>query len=707
MRILKNLSIKNKILLGIGLSFVLAMIILLAIVIYQFNDLSDENQTLIEAELLERKYDKYESLVKRRAKILAEIYSFYKNGENLFRRSISESELENLIADFNRNSDLEDNYYYIYDMKGKTISLSPSPGLEGQNRMDLEVRDRNLLQEMTDIIAEDGGGRISYPYINPGTDKIETKYGYIQKIEGTDMFVGSGGYQSSYYNIVDRLLVKIENFRDDTIYLLLLTFMIIILIIILIIFDFSKYINQNLQQIISAFKRVKNGQLNFELDINSGDEFGSLAAGFNQMLNKINELTYNDPLTGLPNLNFLENNLSETLKENKKSKNQVYVFTLITDNLTLVNSNYGYKKGNELLQELYQRLSKSLSEEMTIARKSDEFVFYFASVKNRNQIENFAGEIISKLSEPYEVNNNLVYLKIKIGIAVSEDEENYSDLIRKSRLALHFVDEKNNIKFFNKKMLGQLSGRLNLEGKLRKAIANNEFKLFYQPQLETKTDKVVGVEALIRWHHPKEGRISPGEFIPLAEETGMILRLGDWVLNEALKQLKDWQNSGYQNLVISVNIAPQQFQQDDFVSKIERLLEKYQLNAEYLELEITERTVIKDIEYTVEVLKSLKKLGVKISIDDFGTGYSSLEYLNRFALDKLKIDKSFVHNRSNLNIVKTIIMMGNNLGLKVVAEGVETEEELEFLLQNSCDYYQGYYFARAEEAADVEKYFSN
>ncbi|MFP4198830.1 MAG: cache domain-containing protein, partial [Halanaerobium sp.] len=315
MRILKNLSIKNKILLGIGLSFVLAMIILLAIVIYQFNDLSDENQTLIEAELLERKYDKYESLVKRRAKILAEIYSFYKNGENLFRRSISESELENLIADFNRNSDLEDNYYYIYDMKGKTISLSPSPGLEGQNRMDLEVRDRNLLQEMTDIIAEDGGGRISYPYIYPGTDKIETKYGYIQKIEGTDMFVGSGGYQSSYYNIVDRLLVKIENFRDDTIYLLLLTFMIIILIIILIIFDFSKYINQNLQQIISAFKRVKNGQLNFELDINSGDEFGSLAAGFNQMLNKINELTYNDPLTGLPNLNFLENNLSETLKE--------------------------------------------------------------------------------------------------------------------------------------------------------------------------------------------------------------------------------------------------------------------------------------------------------------------------------------------------------------------------------------------------------
>jgi EAL domain-containing protein (putative c-di-GMP-specific phosphodiesterase class I) len=241
---------------------------------------------------------------------------------------------------------------------------------------------------------------------------------------------------------------------------------------------------------------------------------------------------------------------------------------------------------------------------------------------------------------------------------------------------------------------------------LRKALVNNEFQLFYQPQLETKTDRVIGVEALIRWQHPKEGRISPAEFIPLAEETGMILRLGDWILNEALQQLKSWQNKGYQNLVMSVNIAPQQFQQDDFVQKIEKLLNKHQLEAEFLELEITERTVIKDIEYTVEVLRKLKQLGVKISIDDFGTGYSSLEYLNRFALDKLKIDKSFVHNRSNLNIVKTIIMMGRNLGLEVVAEGVETEEELEFLRENSCNYYQGYYFSRAEKAAVVEKNFS-
>ena len=706
MKIIKDLSIQNKILLGIGLSFIIAMIFLLAIVIYQFNNLSAENQVLIEGELLERKYDKYEALVKSRAEILSELHDFYSKGKYMFGRDVTESELENLIADFNRNYDMENNYYFIYDLKGNTVSLPADPALEGKNRINLEINDRKLIKEMIKVVEKSGGGRFSYPYLNPANGKTETKYSYIQKIEGTDMFVGSGGYQSSYYSTVDRLLNKIKNIRDETIYLLLVTFVIIIIIIFLVIFDISKYINSNLKQIVSAFRRVEKGQLSFQLDINNKDEFGFLAAGFNQMLSRIKELTYNDPLTGLPNLNFLENQLAEALKKNKKSDKQIYLFTLITDNLTLVNSNYGYQRGNNLLQELYQRLSKNLSEEMTIARKSDEFIFYFSSSKNKEAIREYAEEIINKLSKPYEIKDNLIYLNIKLGIAVNSDQESCSELIRKSRLALHFVDEKNNIKFFNRKMLGQLSGRLNLESKLRKAIINNEFQLHYQPQLETKSNKVIGVEALIRWQHPEEGRISPGEFIPLAEETGMILKLGEWVLNKALSQLKDWQDRGYKDLIMSVNIAPQQFQQDDFVSKIERFLKKHQLEAEYLELEITERTVIKDIEYTVEVLNRLKKLGVRISIDDFGTGYSSLEYLNRFALDKLKIDKSFIHNRANFNIVKTIIMMGSNLGLEVVAEGVETEAELKFLIENNCNFYQGYYFARAEKAAAVEKYFS-
>lgn len=706
MKIIKNLTIKNKILLGIGLSFIIAMIILLTTVIYQFNYLSKENQDLMEEELMERQYDKYENLVKTRARLLSEIYEIHSMKSNYRDMKLSEPELKSLISYLNRNSDLKNNYYYIYDLDGNTISLPPNQVLEGKNRMDLRIDNRYLLEEMTHTIKHNGGGRVTYSYVNPNTGEIEPKHGYIQRIEGTDMFIGAGGYQSSFYNIVDQLLLRISSIRNQTIFILLIIFLFIIAVITFIIFDISKYINKRLQKIISAFKRVENGQLNFKVKMNGKDEFGSLAAGFNQMLSKINTLTYNDPLTGLPNVNFLENNLSESLEENINKNENIYLFTLITDNLNIINSNYGYQKGNELLREVYQRLSKILKDDVVIARKSDEFVFYFSSVKNEKQIQKYAKNILNNLSLPYEIDKNLVYLKLKMGIAVNTDNENCSELIRKSRLAIHFVDDKHIIKFYNSEMLGQLSGRLDLESKLRKAIAKDEFQLYYQPQIKVDNDQVIGVEALIRWEHPEEGKISPGEFIPLAEDTGMIINLGDWILNEALKQLKIWENKGYQELIISVNIAPQQFQEDDFVIKLKKMLEKHKVKAENLELEITERTVIKDVEYTVEILNQLKDLGVKISIDDFGTGYSSLEYLNRFALDKLKIDKSFVHDRSNLNIVKTIIMMGRNLGLEVVAEGVENREELDFLIENDCSYYQGYYFARAENAREVEKYFN-
>jgi diguanylate cyclase (GGDEF)-like protein len=706
MNLFKNFSIKNKIMFGIGMSFILSMLFLMGIVVYQFNDLSAENQNLIEEELLERKYDKYQTLVKNRAEILSKNYHLHLQEKEEQDQDLTESEIRKIISKLNSSLFIDDMYFFIYDLEGNTISLPPTPVLEGTNRKNFEIEDRSLLREMISIIEKSNGGRISYPYTNPRTDKVEIKYGYVQKIESTEMFVGAGGYQSSYYNIVEQLLTKIFYIRNKTIYLLLLTFIIIMIIIFLIIFDISRYINSNFEKLLSSFKKVEKGQLNFQLDINSGDEFGSLASEFNQMLSRIKKLTYNDPLTGLPNLNFLESQLAETLRKKQNKADNIYLFTLIADNLTLINSNYGYQKGNEILQELYQRLSKNLSEDTTIARKNGEFIFYFKSKKIKKEIKEYAEVILRNLSKPYEIQNKLIYLNLKLGIAVYEKQDNCSELIRKSRLALHFVDKKNNIKFFNDSMLKKLSGKLNLESKLRKAIINKDFKLHYQPQLECKTNKVVGAEALIRCKKFKEINISPEEFILIAEETGMILDLGEWILDTALKQLKIWHDKGYKNLFVSVNIAPQQFQQDQFVSKIKKLLDKHLIQAKYLELEITERTVIKDVDNTVKVLNELKKLGVLISIDDFGTGYSSLEYLNRFAIDKLKIDKSFVHSNSNLNIVKTIIVMGKNLGLEVVAEGVENQAELDFLIKNNCNNYQGYYFSKPKNASEIEKCFS-
>ncbi|RCW61823.1 cache domain-containing protein [Halanaerobium sp. ST460_2HS_T2] len=221
MRILKNLSIQNKILLGIGLSFVMAMIFLLAIVIYQFNYLSEENQALMELELLERNYDKYEALVKSRAEILSEAYQLLLQEGQAENKTYTKNELRNIMSELNNEIYADDLYFFIYDLEGNTVSLPPTPNLEGENRMDLQIQDRKLLEEMINLVKSKGSGRLSYPYINPDNGMIETKYGYLQKIEGTDMFVGSGGYQSSYYNIVSQILTKIKNIRDETIYLFL------------------------------------------------------------------------------------------------------------------------------------------------------------------------------------------------------------------------------------------------------------------------------------------------------------------------------------------------------------------------------------------------------------------------------------------------------------------------------------------------------
>jgi len=228
-------------------------------------------------------------------------------------------------------------------------------------------------------------------------------------------------------------------------------------------------------------------------------------------------------------------------------------------------------------------------------------------------------------------------------------------------------------------------------------MQEEQFLLHYQPFID-QNDKIVGMESLIRWQHPQEGMISPGEFIPIAEETGLIIEIGDWVLREACRQLKKWHSYGYDDLYIAVNIAPQQFREVDFVEKIKQVLDETGLEGENLELEITERTAVSDINYTIEVLKELQELGVRIAMDDFGTGYSSLSFLKDFAINVLKIDQSFVHlleqKEKNQSIAETIIDIGHNLDLEVVAEGVETEAEKEFLDNKACDIMQGYLFAK-------------
>jgi len=260
----------------------------MAAVFYQFEDLSSTNGTVLEEKLLEQVYNKYRNLVRTRAIVLAEIY---KNNDNL-----TAEEKENLIAEINRESNLEDNYFYIYSREGKTISLPPTPELEGQNRMEYSVKNRYLLKEMLEVVKK-GGGQITYPYINPETGNIETKFGYVEPVPGTDLFVGSGGYETEFNEIVGSSIEKIDEVRNKTLYLSLAIFAAVTIIMFIIILDISGYFNKQINRLISAFKEVEKGRLDLNLTYESRDEFGRLTRGFNAMLNKINNLTYNDPLT--------------------------------------------------------------------------------------------------------------------------------------------------------------------------------------------------------------------------------------------------------------------------------------------------------------------------------------------------------------------------------------------------------------------------
>ena len=684
----EDISIKNKILLGIGSSFLIVMIVLLTISIYQFRGMSEEVEDFLADNLLEQKQNKYKSLVQTRAKMLAEVYQNNK-GE------LSQSELEALFASLNREADLEDNYFYIYDMDGKTISLPPEPELEGKNRWELEVEDMMLIQEIVSV-AKTGGGKIDYPYTNPVTGEIEMKYSYVEPISGTDFLVGSGGYETEFQSLLNTVVHRLNTMRDETLFGFIVVFLIAVALVFVVIINISNYFTDSINLVLNAFNKIGQGKLDYRLKSERKDEFGKLFIGFNYMIEKIGELTYNDPLTGLPNMNFLRMNLSSDLSKLNNQQDHLYLFTLGIANLNSINSNYGYKKGNWLLKQIYNRLNKIVEEKIIIARKNNEFVFYIKTDSKREYIYELAEDIIEQLTNPYNIEDDLVYANPKLGIAISQaGKESCDDLIKKSKLALHFVNKNEvNILFYNVEMQGELTNRINLEQQMRLAIKKEEFLLYFQPILDIDKNKTVKLEALIRWNHPEQGMISPGKFIPLAEDTGMIIELGEWVLQEACSKLKSLHQAGYDDLSIAVNIAPQEFQEVDFVDKVRNILNNTGLAGEYLELEITERTLIKDMDYTLEVLKRLKKLGVEIAIDDFGTGYSSLGYLNKLSLDALKIDKRFIQDEKNQGIVKTIITIGSNLNLKVVAEGVERESELEFLRDNDCDLYQGYLFSK-------------
>jgi diguanylate cyclase (GGDEF)-like protein len=418
-----------------------------------------------------------------------------------------------------------------------------------------------------------------------------------------------------------------------------------------------------------------------------------------------------DALTGLPNRVLFVDRLGREIAHGARDGRRFAVLMLDLDRFKLINDTMGHAAGDQLLTQASQRLTEVLRDIDTVARTGgDEFLVLIAETHDRYDPSAVAVKIGKALSEPFSISDTEIHTSASIGISMYPADGTDADaLVAHADEAMYFAKQRgrNSFQFFNHDMSVFSQDRLELENDLRRALALNQMQVHYQPKSDVQTGRVSSVEALLRWRHPTRGLVSPTVFVPLAEECGIILSIGEWVLRESCKQARAWQLAGVPFIRVAVNVSPIQFRQSNFLQAVHSALLEFELEPQYLEIELTESTVMGNAEGSIEILEQLSRMGVVVSIDDFGTGYSSMSYLRKFPIDKLKIDRSFISelttNPADASIVQAIISLAHSLKLKVVAEGVETSEQLERLRELGCDQYQGFLASAAVTPREIER----
>lgn len=426
---------------------------------------------------------------------------------------------------------------------------------------------------------------------------------------------------------------------------------------------------------------------------------------------QLRHLASHDSLTGLPNRLLLDDRITQAIAQADRQRHEFAVAVLDLDRFKLINDSLGHHAGDELLCEVAARLKGAIRAVDSIARLGgDEFVIVFDGPVTRAETLEMGKRLLKVMELPMRLLGIDVHVSPSIGIAFyPRDGATIDTLLARADAAMYHAKERgrNNVECYTESMGSVTHERVKLESELHDALRGRQFELHYQPKVETATGRVNSVEALIRWRHPQRGLLSPAEFIPVAEECGLLDAIGEWVLFEACRQGRLWQQRGPRALRIAVNLAPSQFRLVDLVGQIRRALDASGLDPTLLEIELTETAVMSDAEESVHILEAISRMGVLVSVDDFGTGYSSMSYLRRFPIDKLKIDRCFVEQmtarREDASIVGAIISLAHSLSLKVIAEGVETPEQLQLLAKLGCDQYQGFYFSPALLPAKLEQ----
>ncbi|WP_391121849.1 putative bifunctional diguanylate cyclase/phosphodiesterase [Psychrobacillus sp. L3] len=428
---------------------------------------------------------------------------------------------------------------------------------------------------------------------------------------------------------------------------------------------------------------------------------------------EIEELTFTDHLTNIANRYSFNEYLNVLINSSKQNECKHAVLFIDLDRFKQINESVGNDSGDLILTEVVNRINGIIRSKDIFARYGgDEFLLTLNNIHHQKEAASYAKKISKLLNTPFNINGDEIYITSSIGISIyQQDGISAEKLIHKADKAMYFAKQngRNQYAFYFEELKSDSKRLLLLESELRKAIQKKEFTIYYQPKVSIEKQEIIGVEALVRWQNEKLGFVSPGEFIPYAEDTGLIIPLSEVIIEKVCLDIIDWRNKGILNLLVSINIASLHFQQDDFIERINSILMQYNCSPNQLELELTERTIMNDTEGIVEKLIKLKNMGFKISIDDFGTGYSSLSYLNRFPLNYLKIDGSFVKQITTLKdmqaIVDCIIMLAHRLHIKVVAEGVETKEQVKLLKEMDCDIIQGYYYSRPIPSKELLDFF--
>ncbi len=429
-----------------------------------------------------------------------------------------------------------------------------------------------------------------------------------------------------------------------------------------------------------------------------------------KMQEDVEKLAYYDHLTGLPNRVMFSTHLTRAISLSKRLEKILVVMFLDLDGFKMINDTLGHSMGDSLLVEVSKRIAESLRESDIIARiGGDEFVILIENIQDIDSLNTIANKILGSFKKPFTVGDQELYITTSIGVALCPtDGDTAESLIKNADLAMYKAKEKgrNQWALCSPLIKNKITETVKLSNNLYRALDRNELELFYQPQINTTLNKIIGFEALIRWNHPELGLVSPGQFIPIAEQTGLIHPIGEWVIRTACRQNKAWQDAGLLKVPVAVNLSVRQFQNPNIVDQIEEILKETGLAPQYLEIEITESIAIGDANYVIEILDAMKKKGISIAIDDFGMEYSSLSYLKQLPVDRIKMAMPFIHgidlNGKDEAIAKTIIVLARGMGLRLIAEGVETENQLNFLTQRMCNEVQGFYYYRPMPARDLE-----